>query len=107
MESAPTDETRGHAMSITVQVECYSGYTYAQEPRAFVWRGERYEVQRIVKRWRTPAGPAFRVKVAQPKSQISTRSVQSQIPGLVDLQYVEIEDQWTMAVHNTIQEDQR
>ena len=90
--------------SVTVQIECYSGYTYAQEPRAVVWRGERYEVQRIVKRWRTPAGPAFRVEVAQPKSQ--TSNLLSPISGLVDLQYIEIEDQWTTAVHNTIQEDQ-
>ena len=24
-----------------LQVECYSGHTYAQEPRAFVWQGRR------------------------------------------------------------------
>jgi hypothetical protein len=51
-------------MNETVEVECYSGYTYAQEPRAIVWHGQRYEVKRIVKRWRTPQGPHFRVEVA-------------------------------------------
>ena len=44
-----------------VHVECYSGYTYAQEPRAIVWRGSRVPVLRVVSAWRTPAGPAFRV----------------------------------------------
>lgn len=45
------------------RVECYSGYTYAQEPRAVVWQGRRLEVGRIEQRWRTPQGPAFRVVV--------------------------------------------
>jgi hypothetical protein len=41
------------------QVECYSGHTYAQEPRAIVWRGRRYSVAQIERRWRCPEGPAF------------------------------------------------
>jgi len=40
-------------------VECYSGYTYAQEPRAFTWQGQRYEVTEIERRWREPQGPVF------------------------------------------------
>jgi len=42
-------------------VECYSGHTYAQEPRAFVWQGWRYIVQKVERTWRTPQGPHFRV----------------------------------------------
>ena len=42
-------------------VACYSGHTYAQEPRAFVWEGHRYLVAKIEQRWRTPDGPAFRL----------------------------------------------
>ena len=79
-------------MQASIHVECYSGYSYAQEPRAFEWEGRRYEVARIVKRWRTPAGPGFRVEIAgisDPKSQIC---------HLVDLTYLESKDQWTMAV---------
>lgn len=45
-----------------VWVECYSGHTYAQEPLAFFLGGERIEVERVIARWRTPAGPAFRVR---------------------------------------------
>lgn len=42
-------------------VECYSGHTYAQEPRAFVFDNERRTVTRVCKRWREPAGPRFKV----------------------------------------------
>jgi hypothetical protein len=77
---------------LSIHVECYSGHTYAQEPRAFEWEGRRYNVERVVKRWRTPAGPGFRVEVAgisDPNSLISNP---------VDLTYLESTDQWTMAV---------
>ena len=79
-------------MNVPVQVECYSGHTYAQEPRAFEWRGERYEVVRVVKRWRTPTGPAFRVE------STAIPNTQSPISKQVDLFYQEIEDIWTMTV---------
>ena len=95
-------------MHVSVQVECYSGYTYAQEPRAFEWGGQRYEVQRLVKRWRTPAGPAFRVKVSRiPDSQSPISNLQSPISNWVDLHYSDAEDQWTVTVHNSFEEDQR
>jgi len=77
-----------------VQVECYSGHSYAQEPRAFEWRGHRYQVVRVVKRWRTPSGPAFRVDV------IEISNSQTPVPKQVDLHYLELEDTWTMNVQN-------
>ncbi len=40
-------------------VECYSGHTYAQEPRAFTWRGERRVVSEIRRAWLAPDGPRF------------------------------------------------
>lgn len=52
-------------MKDEIQVECYSGHTYAQEPRAFVWQGQRHEVAAIERAWRTPAGPVFRVRTAE------------------------------------------
>ena len=52
------------AGSETNGVECYSGHTYAQEPRAFTWRGQRHTVAHVERRWRTPAGPVFRVRAA-------------------------------------------
>jgi hypothetical protein len=77
----------------SIHVECYSGYTYAQEPRTFEWRGQRYQVKRVVKRWRTPSGPGFRVEVAG--------------VGRFDLVYLEFEDKWTLAIENSFKEDQR
>lgn len=62
------------------RVECHSGHTYAQEPRAFAWQGQRQVVAQVLDRWRLPAGPAFRV-----------RTVAGQI---FDLHYDEAEDLW-------------
>jgi hypothetical protein len=47
------------------RVECYSGYTYAQEPRVVLWMGRRYPVSRVEARWQTPEGPAFLVRADQ------------------------------------------
>ena len=56
------------------------------------WRGRRYTVRRILRRWRAPDGPGFRVEVTQ---------------GVFDLRYIEAEDMWTLKVHTSNQEDQR
>ncbi len=61
-------------------VECYSGHTFAQEPRAFAWQGQRQVVDQVVDRWRSPAGPAFRVRTAAGR--------------LFDLFYDENQDLW-------------
>jgi hypothetical protein len=42
-------------------VQCYSGHTYAQEPRAFSQGAEHHTIERVLKRWREPAGPCFQV----------------------------------------------
>ena len=63
-------------------VECYSGHTYPQEPRAVVWRGRRLSVARIEQRWRTPEGPAFYVETE---------------PGIrFELRYGELEKIWSI-----------
>lgn len=62
------------------RVECYSGHTYAQEPRAVHWHGHRDPVAQVQQRWRTPQGPAFRV--------------QTESGMMFDLHYDELEDQW-------------
>jgi len=43
-------------------VECYSGHTYAQEPRALTWSGQRLRIVQVERRWMTPDGPAFWVR---------------------------------------------
>ena len=68
------------SMASADRVECYSGHIYAQEPRIVHWQGLRYPVAQVEERWRTPAGPAFRV--------------QTESGTVFDLQYDELEDEW-------------
>jgi hypothetical protein len=42
-------------------VECYSGHTYAQEPRTFQLGNARRTVAMVHRRWREPTGPSFDV----------------------------------------------
>ena len=63
-------------------VECYSGYTYAEEPRVVVWQGHRFPVSRIERRWQSPDGPAFCVETE---------------PGIpFELHYDKLERGWTI-----------
>lgn len=47
-----------------VRVECYSGYQYAQEPRAVERPEGRAEVVAVLRRWREPQGSLFRVRLS-------------------------------------------
>jgi hypothetical protein len=62
-------------------VECYSGHTYAQEPRAFVWRGQRHVVETVERAWRAPRGPHFLVRTEE--------------GSVFELAYNEVEDAWS------------
>jgi hypothetical protein len=85
-----------------LMVECYSGHTYAQEPRAFVWQGERYVVEAVKRAWRAPEGPHFLVRTDE--------------GGFFELAYNEAKGVWsarkrwitaTPCVNNLPKEDQR
>jgi len=45
-----------------LKVNCYSGHTYAEEPRSFLWEGIEYEIQEIEKAWQEPGKRYFRVR---------------------------------------------
>lgn len=64
------------------QVECYSGHTYAQEPRALIWEGQRYRVIEVEQRWRTPDGSVFWVRTESNKR--------------FELVYQEVQDRWVI-----------
>jgi hypothetical protein len=68
--------------AVTVKVECYSGYTFAERPTGFVWGGKRHQIERILAQWRLPEGPGFRV--------VTTDGTQFK------LTYNEIQDQWLL-----------
>jgi len=61
-------------------VSCYSGHTYAQRPMAFTWRGSQHDVEEVLKAWREPDGPRFRVRTTD--------------GGLYRLAYDEATDTW-------------
>ena len=67
--------------SLISQVTCYAGSTYPEHPRAFHWQDQRFAVQEVIHRWRTPQGLGFYVRCA---------------PGnaLFHLFYITQEDQW-------------
>jgi len=59
-------------MMTSAVVECYAGCRYPERPRSFLWEpstelkpgGERVVVEEVERQWRTPDGPAFRVRAA-------------------------------------------
>jgi hypothetical protein len=52
-------------ISMDAVVECQSGHTYAERPKAFYWEGVRFEIQRIAAQWRAPDGRHFKVITTQ------------------------------------------
>ena len=67
-------------MTEQVQVECYSGHTYAQEPRMIVTRDGIHRVRRVLVRSREPRGPRFVVLTDE--------------RTWIDIQYAEESDRW-------------
>ena len=65
-----------------LEVNCYSGHTYAERPVSFLWQGTEYEVAEIDKRWQEPGEKYF---------QVSTRDNK-----LFRFCYNEAEKQWAL-----------
>ena len=65
-----------------LEVNCYSGHTYAGRPESFVWEGVKYEVEEIERAWQEPGERYFQVKTRDNK--------------LFKLCYNETEDQWSL-----------
>jgi len=65
-----------------LKVNCYSGQTYAERPKSFLWEGVEYEVEEIEKEWREPGERHFQVRTKDNK--------------LFQLCYNEPQDQWSL-----------
>ena len=65
-----------------LEVNCYSGHTYAEEPRSFRWEGTEYEVAEIEKTWQEPGKKCFQVRTGDNK--------------LFQLCYNEIQKDWSL-----------
>ena len=65
-----------------LKVNCYSGQTYAERPKSFIWEGVEYEVDEIEKEWREAGERHFKVRTSDNK--------------LFQLCYNESQDQWSL-----------
>ena len=45
-----------------LKVNCYSGHTYAERPKSFLWQGMEYDVKEIEKEWLEPGERHFQVR---------------------------------------------
>ena len=50
-----------------INVKCYSGYTYPEEPRSFERGGVEYQVEEIENAWQEPGKRYFRVRTGDNK----------------------------------------
>ena len=65
-----------------IEVNCYSGHTYAERPKSFVWEEVAYEVEEIERAWEEPEKRLFKVRTGDNK--------------LFQLCYNEMEMQWSL-----------
>ena len=77
----PNKSLKGMGLN-NLEVNCYSGHTYAEEPRSFLWEGIEYEVADIERAWREPGKRCFKVRTRDNK--------------LFQLCYNETEKQWSL-----------
>lgn len=63
-----------------VEVQCYSGFAYAERPLSILWHGYRIEVIRCLQSQFTPEGKAFDVLLVN--------------GWKVHLRYLNCEDHW-------------
>ena len=65
-----------------LEVYCYSGHSYPEEPRSFRWENMECEVEEIEKAWQEPGERHFRVRTKDNR--------------LFQLVYNEIEKHWSL-----------
>ena len=63
-------------------VNCYSGFTYAERPQSFIWRGEERTVCGMDGAWVEPGRRCFRVSTEGGRR--------------FDLSYLESQDRWAI-----------
>ena len=65
-----------------LKVNCYSGHTYAERPKSFLWQGIAYEVVEIERAWQEPGEKHFQVRTKGNK--------------LFQLCYNDVEKEWSL-----------
>lgn len=68
----PPDKSGYYAMSRPeverIQVQCYSGHTYAERPDSFIYYGEAFTVKKVEREWLEPGERRFLVRTGDSKS---------------------------------------
>ena len=64
-------------------VECHSSHTYAEQPVALHWEGERLKITEIEKTWHSPQGKHFHVRTSGEQDY--------------ELIYVQADDDWRIS----------
>lgn len=49
----------GKVIYLNIAVSCYSGYKANERPFAFAFHGQKFEVERILRRWYNPKGESW------------------------------------------------
>ena len=65
-----------------LKVNCYSGHTYAERPKSFLWEGIEYEVNKIERAWQERGEKHFQIRTKDNK--------------LFNLCYNETEKEWSL-----------
>lgn len=50
-----------------LEVNCYSGHTYAERPESFQWKGIDRQVEEVEKAWVEPGERHFRIRTTDNK----------------------------------------
>jgi hypothetical protein len=72
----------GWWLNNNLEVNCYSGHTYAERPKSFLWQDTEYRVEEIEKAWKEPGEKHFQVRTRDSK--------------IFRLCYNETEKQWSL-----------
>lgn len=83
-DSRPLKAVQYQSSNASGQVQCHSGYAYAQRPMAILWEEEWLCVTQIEGEWRTPDGKLFRVCTEENQ--------------VFELLYIAAEDKWQINI---------
>ncbi len=74
-----------------VQVQCYSGRSYADRPASFLWQDKQYQIKDIEKEWIEPGQKHFVVVTTSAKGEKSEKDEKR-----FEICYDEREDSWSL-----------
>jgi len=77
-----------------IEVESYSGYKLHESPRAFVFKGKRYLVEKIIDRW-------YEGGIKPEAPVVNYFKVRADDGGRYLIRYDSYHDEWTLAIRSS------